>query len=109
MTTVNGSNASSPLKKNRKTGVKLLKSSVKFLRLSNDDHNTSTVQPKVTKPKRKLSEEISQADLEIIAVEPEDILSQKDTKYWSKRTKAPVFHYKVSNKGFLVEIEPPFK
>lgn len=109
MTTVNGSNDTVPIKKNRKTGVKLLKSSLKFLRVSSSVDNTSTVQPKVTKPKRKFSEEICQADLEIVAVEPEDILSQKDTKYWSKRTKAPVFHYKVSNEGSLVEIEPPFK
>lgn len=107
MTTVNGSN-NTPLKKTCKSRVKLLKSSEKFLRVSSSVHH-NTVQPKITKPKRKPSEEISQADLEVVAVEPEDILSQKDTKYWSKRTKAPVFHYKANKQGSLVEIQPAFK
>ncbi|CAG9770079.1 unnamed protein product [Ceutorhynchus assimilis] len=100
-------------KKARKSGgIKLLSNSEKFLRIdkSSSVNNRSLESAQLVRKKiLKKVEDIDEAELKRVVVEPADILSKKDTKCWSTRSKAPIFNYKKNSEGSLVLIEPSFK
>ncbi|XP_066262022.1 uncharacterized protein [Euwallacea similis] len=101
-----------PTKKSCKSRVRLFKNSQRFLKVAktNNDSVQHIVKESLVKRPQKLSfHGIDEADLQVLAVNPEDILSGKTTKFWSTRSKTSVFHYKQSSNGKLTLVEPQFK
>ncbi|XP_018573099.1 uncharacterized protein C12orf43 homolog [Anoplophora glabripennis] len=103
-----------PRKKRKKVGVKLLSESKHFLELSEEIsaenkasavHNATAKRAKNSKGVNEVTEDL----LKEVAVSGEDILSKKEVRNWSKRSKAPVFHYKKSKNGQLKLVEPEAK
>lgn len=100
-----------PRKKRRKSCVKLFKSSKKFLKIdkNNIEDTSSDKTNLVHRPFSKVGEQVDETLLKQVAVDPQAILSKKDTKFWSNRSKAPIYNYRKSSEGSLVLIESAFK
>lgn len=104
------SNDSVPTQKKRKAGVKLFSNSEKVLRTIKVSKLESHRLPRARPLNLKRGyEPIDEATLREVAVSSEDILNQNETKSWSTRSKAPVYHYKQSSDGKLVLVEPQFQ
>ncbi|KAL1502566.1 hypothetical protein ABEB36_007691 [Hypothenemus hampei] len=100
-----------PRKTHRKSGVKLFSNSEKFLKITKNPVNDTGVQTfkqrRVTKVQK--NSPVSLEEIAKLAVNPEDIISGKETKFWSNRSKAPVYRYKKSTTdNILTLIEPTF-
>ncbi|KAJ8957896.1 hypothetical protein NQ318_001892 [Aromia moschata] len=94
-------------KKREKSRVKLLSESKHFLKASKEQPELSKAVPEQvnlnrTERYKKLKVDIPEKLLKEVAVTPEDILSRKEVKTWSNRSKAPVFRYKKSENDKLV-------
>ncbi|KAH1011689.1 hypothetical protein HUJ04_001007 [Dendroctonus ponderosae] len=99
-----------PTQKKRKAGVKLFSNSDKVLKVIKVNNLEKQCLPRARPLNLKRAyEPIDESALKEVAVSSEDILSQKETKSWSNRSKAPVYHYKQSSDGQLVLVEPQFQ
>lgn len=100
-----------PRKKRKKGGVKLLSDSKYFLEVTEKSTTEDTestrhnVLAKSLKNKNKIDSEVTKDLLKQVAISAEDILSKKEVKNWSKRSKAAVFHYKKTKNGQLKLVE----
>ena len=97
-----------PKVKNVKSHVKLFSDSKDYVELIDEPAEKITRRrPKIQK--RKLSGDDSSGDEErkvkTVAVSPEHVLNKIDTKFWSSRSKAEVFHYRQCSNGELVNVE----
>lgn len=92
-----------PSKKKRKNkgGVKLFQDSQHYLTTKNEEA------PILNGACNRIDEGdelVEMKKIKSISVDPEDILSKKDTLSWSNRSKAPVFRYRRKNKElYLIE------
>ncbi|XP_060534201.1 uncharacterized protein LOC132706728 [Cylas formicarius] len=102
-----------PRKQSKNSGIRLFTSSESFLKIKKLSKNVSVCDRKVIKRQVSLkpynSEKVSNDVLRQLAVNPDDILSQKEVKHWSTRSKGQVFRYKQTKGGQLVQIEREFK
>ncbi|XP_014209951.2 uncharacterized protein LOC106640426 [Copidosoma floridanum] len=89
---------------NEETGIKLFSSSNTVLTGIVD-----TVEPKILKKRKKTSIPFNEKDnlkkCVEVAVNPEDIISQKETKFWTDRKIREPFKYKKQKNGLLTEIK----
>lgn len=83
--------------KRRKSRIRLLRDSPHFISLK-------TKEITQIKKKNESDDEVDVFDkCRAVAVNPDDILSQKETKYWSTRSKAPVFSYCKTDEGLVLK------
>lgn len=95
--------------KKRKTasGVKLFFNSEKLLKVGKIEELPSVKPVKKFTLKRNIL--VNEEDLKSISVSGAEILSQKDIKHWSNRTKSKkLFNYKPDKNGTLQLVEPTF-
>lgn len=94
-----------PRNRQEKGGVKLLSDSKYFLEVSDEivTQKKASVAHNIKAKSLKNSNhsEVSEDLLKEVAVSAEDILSKKEVKHWSQRSKAPVFRYKRTKNGQL--------
>lgn len=98
----------------RKSRVKLFKNSVSYLKVPKTSESQQSVAGVARKPirKRKIIDEDEplsddeENKIKTVAVSSKQILNKEDTRFWSNRSKAPVFSYKKSPTGELNSIEP---
>lgn len=87
----------SNMKQNIKSRVKLFNNSKHYIKLKKPEE---TVQKR-----RKIEDAIDNEDnCKMVAISGEDVMSRRDVKHWSTRTKAKVFAYKMDTNGKLIEI-----
>ncbi|EFA03353.1 hypothetical protein TcasGA2_TC013338 [Tribolium castaneum] len=84
--------------KRRKSGIKLLRDSVHCISVKTRD-----VAPQVKKRQVEEDESDNEAKFRAVAVSADDILSKKDTKHWSTRSKAPVYAYYKTQQGLILK------
>ncbi|XP_044739150.1 uncharacterized protein LOC123300619 [Chrysoperla carnea] len=88
---------------NNTGGIKLFSNSTVILK----DNENYDLEISSKKPKKTSNENEIDLDEQIksVAVSPDDILSKKDTLFWSKRTKRKPFVYKKLSNGKLELVE----
>ncbi|CAH0551365.1 unnamed protein product [Brassicogethes aeneus] len=84
-------------KKKRKGGVKLLRNSEVFIKISKNKDEAIERKRKDILP--CVSQDVSENELKIIAVSGDDILERKGVESWCKRTKKKPFKYKKVKNG----------
>ncbi|XP_065173286.1 protein CUSTOS-like [Atheta coriaria] len=98
--------------KRKAKGIKLLHSSLHKLKVpkcnDSDVYEVSIHNAKVNKKLHDFDEEAHEELCKMVAVDGQDILSKKDVKYWSNRSKAEVFSYKKVKRGKYQYQEKPF-
>lgn len=85
-------------------GIKLFKNSSKYVKIS---ETTSNIQMKKPCNTKKPCEEVidNSEKLKSIVITGQDILNQKEVKFWSNRSKAPIYKYKKTNTSLeLIEL-----
>lgn len=80
-----------------KGGIKLFNSSNEFIKLNEPE----PLHP--IKKKMKVVEKDQMEKLKDVAITMKDI--EKEVKYWSNRSKAPIFKYKQNKNGILEQIQ----
>ncbi|KAJ3652745.1 hypothetical protein Zmor_018683 [Zophobas morio] len=89
--------------KRRKSGVKLFRNSPHYIKVKTKDVSGDDTLVRRTIVAKSDVDPVSDEQLRLIAVNPEDILSQKDVKCWSTRTKAPVYNYVKTKSGLMLK------
>ncbi|RZC39763.1 C12orf43 -like [Asbolus verrucosus] len=88
-----------PKTKRRKGGVKLLRTSPHYLKLKSN--NSELVRHKIAPETPEDDDDDDR--FKSVAVTPEEILSQKETKHWSNRSKARVYSYIQTKHGLILK------
>ncbi|XP_044267899.1 protein CUSTOS-like [Tribolium madens] len=83
--------------KRRKSRIKLLRDSPHYISVK-----IRKVMPQVKKSEVE-DESDNEAKFRTVVVSPDDILSKKDTKHWSTRSKAPVYTYYQTEQGLILK------
>ncbi|KAI4454320.1 integrator complex subunit 2 [Holotrichia oblita] len=98
-----------PRKRCKKAGVKLFRNSSDFISLKKDIVDELKLKRVEIKRRTIESDDTGEsAKIKSCAVDPNDILSRRETEFWTPRRKGEVFDYKRTQNGQLVSIEKEF-
>jgi hypothetical protein len=86
--------------KRRKSGIKLFRDSSHYVKLKS---KAETVPVKKNNTKKTENSDEDDEKFKCVAVHATDILTQKETKHWSTRSKAPVYAYTQTKNGLVLK------